>query len=221
MENTVAMVFFVICWLGYARYHDHSSPEKPNLLTITNHYRLQWMREMLGRENRSIDAITVGNLTRSFTFFASTTIFILAALVSLLGYREKVNAIIQDIPFAMPNDEFFWQVKILLLMVIFIYAFFKFSWSLRQYNYLGIYIAAAPDYRVRKDEHEALAIKGAFITGNAAKHFNNGLRAYYFGLATLAWFVHPYFFMLAIGWVVYVTYRREYRSSTLKNLKNQ
>jgi uncharacterized membrane protein len=219
-QNIIALAFFILCWVGYTRYHDTSASDKPSLLSVTNYYRLQWMREMLGRENRSLDAIMVGNLTRSFTFFASTTIFLLAALVSLLGYREKVNAIIHGVPFALINDEVFWQVKILTLMIIFIYAFFKFTWSLRQYNYLSIYIAAAPDYRVRKDEHEALAVKGAFIMGNAAKHFNNGLRAYYFGLATLAWFVHPWLFMFATGWVVYVTHRREYRSSTLKNLSH-
>ncbi len=216
LHDLIALVFFIACWFGYASYAEHE--ERPNLVSATNKYRLQWMREMVARENRSLDAIMVGNLARSFTFFASTTIFILAALVSMLGYRERMNEILSHLPHTTLNDPVLWQIKIFLLIIIFIYAFFKYTWSMRQYNYVSIFIAAAPDYRVRKDEHEAIAQLGAQLTGNAAKHFNNGLRAYYFGLAALGWCINPYIFMIATLWVVLVTYRREYRSHTLKTL---
>jgi uncharacterized membrane protein len=218
-QEWMALGFFLVCWRGYSYYADHQASGKNSLLTATDHYRLQWMREMMRRENRSLDAIMIGNLAKSFTFFASTTMFILAALVSALGYRERVNEVLSDIPFAKLSEPGFWQMKIFLLMIIFIYGFFKFSWSMRQYNYVSIYIAACPDYRERQDEHEGWAQRGAFLVGNAARHFNNGLRAYYFGLAALAWFIHPYFFICMTAWVVYVTYRREYRSATLKNLR--
>jgi uncharacterized membrane protein len=218
MDDWIALGTFMVLWLGYSRFSEHGSHTASNLVNATNQYRLQWMREMVGRENRSVDAIMIGNLARSFTFFASTTIFILAAQMSFLGYRERLNLIIQEIPFARLNEPGLWQLKIFLLIFIFIFAFFKFTWSMRQYNYVSIFIGAAPDYRVRKDEHEAIAQKGAQLLANAAKHFNNGLRAYYFGLATLAWFVHPYAFILATILVVCVIYRREFRSNTLKNL---
>lgn len=217
-QDWAALGFFIFCWVAYAQYSAHEIGD--TLLAAVNRYRIQWMREMLKRENRSVDAIVIGNLTRSFTFFASTTMFILAALVSMTGYRDKANLIISEIPFAKVSDPGLWQIKIFLLVIIFTYAFFKYTWSMRQYNYVNIFIAAAPDYRERVDEHEGLALKGAALTGNAARHFNNGLRAYYFGLAALAWFVHPYFFMAATALIVFVTYRREYRSATLKYLRS-
>jgi uncharacterized membrane protein len=217
-QDWTALAFFTVCWFGYAVYSDRKDVREDSLFSATNRMRLQWMREMLGRENRSVDAIIIGNLTRSFTFFASTTMFVLAALVSVLGYRERVNAIIADIPFAKLSDGAFWQMKIYLLIIIFIYAFFKFTWSLRQYNYVSLFIGAVPDYRARLNEHEHLAQKGANLTVNAARHFNNGLRAYYFGLAALGWFVHPYLFIAATAWIVHVTHRREFRSTTMKIL---
>ncbi|MDX1975590.1 MAG: DUF599 domain-containing protein [Rickettsiales bacterium] len=217
-QEWLALTFFIVCWFGYAYYSGHEARTTPHLMGATNSLRLRWMREMLGRENRSLDAIMVGNLARSFTFFASTSMFILAALVSTLGYRDRVNDIIHEIPYTKLNDPFIWQIKIFTLIIIFIYAFFKHTWSMRQYNYVCMFIAAAPDYRERKDEHEAIAQKGALLTSNAARHFGNGLRAYYYGLATLAWFLHPYAFMTATALVVYVTYRREFRSATLKHL---
>lgn len=218
LQEWLALAFFALCWVGYARYSEMRDRREDSLFSATNRMRLQWMREMLERENRSVDAIIIGNLTRSFTFFASTSMFVLAALVSMLGYRERVNAVLVEIPFAKISDGAFWQLKIFLLIFIFIYGFFKFTWSMRQYNYVNMFIGSVPDYRVRKDEHATLAERGAKLTVNAARHFNNGLRAYYFGLAALAWIIHPYLFMLATAWVVRVTHRREFRSATLKIL---
>jgi uncharacterized membrane protein len=217
-QEWLALAFFVVCWFGYARYSRKHDMDDGSLFSATNKMRLNWMREMMGRENRSVDSIIVGNLTRSFTFFASTSIFIIAALFSMLGYRERVNEVLSGIPFAQLSDGMFWQMKTFLLIFIFVYAFFKFTWSMRQYNYVNMFIGAAPDYRVRKDEHEELAQRGAKLTINAARHFNNGLRAYYFGLAALAWVIHPYLFVIATAWVVRVTHRREFRSTTMKIL---
>ncbi len=214
--DVMAVTFFVGSWWAYTRRADHAGQE--NLLAATNRYRLQWMREMLDRENRTMDAIMVGNLLRSITFFANTTIFILLGLMTMLGYGEKAGKVLEAIPFVEPATGFLWEIKIFLLIIIFIYAFFKYSWSLRQYNYAGIFIGAAPPRGSLDIDREAYAQKGAWLIGNAAKHFNNGLRAYYFGLAALAWFVHPLLFAAATAWVLFVTHRREYRSGTLSNL---
>lgn len=219
-QEFLALAFFGGCWWGYALFADHKSHSDATLLAATNRYRTQWMREMLKRENRTMDAIMVGNLQRSISFFANTTIFILLGLMTALGYHDRATAIIGAIPFAKPLTGFAWELRIFLLIIIFIYAFFKYTWSLRQYNYAGIFIVAAPSSKDRLEEHNDIAIKGSHLVGNAAKHFNNALRAYYFGLAALSWFIHPYLFMAATGWVVFVTYRREYRSTTLRNLSS-
>jgi len=212
----LALAFFLASWAAYTHYADQ--PGQGNLLAATSRYRLDWMREMLKREQRTMDAIMIGNLSRSITFFANTTIFILLGLMTMLGYHEKASAIIGAIPFAEQGNGFLWETKIFLLILIFIYSFFKYTWSMRQYNYAGIFVAAAPSAHERVSEHELIAEKGAYLVANAARHFNNGLRAYYFGLAALGWFIHPLVFMLATAWVVHVTHRREYRSATLNNL---
>lgn len=215
--DMLALALFILSWYGYITYADRQTT-KGSLLAITNRFRLQWMREMLRRENRTMDSIMVGNLLRSISFFANTTIFILLGLMTMLGYAEKAGTVLAAIPFVKPSTGFMWEVKIFLLIIIFIYAFFKYTWSLRQYNYAGIYIVAAPASRDMVEDHEAIAQKGASLVANAAKHFNNGLRAYYFGLAALAWFIHPVAFMVATAWVLFVTHRREFRSGTLNNL---
>lgn len=216
--DVLAVAIFLLGWGGYSFFADHCPHRQDSLLKTMSRYRLCWMQEMLGRENRMMDATIVGNILRSIAFFANTTIFILLGLVTMLGYREQASAVLSSIPFAQATSTFMWDMKMFLMIVIFSYAFFKYTWSVRQYNYAGIFIGAAPQRSANREEHAAIAQKGANLIGNAARHFNLGIRAYYFGLAALAWFVNSWLFMAATIWVIYVTYRREFRSFTLMNL---
>jgi len=214
--DVLALAWFAVCWLGYAAYADHKSLTQQTLVSVMDSYRLAWMLKMLARDNRIVDTTSVANLQRSISFFASTTIFILLGLMASLGRETEVLHILDRLPYS-GSDNSLWQIKVILLIMIFIYAFFKYTWSLRQYNYVSIFISAAP---LIADEQtaEPYALKGAHLSGNSGKHFNLGLRAYYFGLAALSWFLNAWLFIIAATWVVYVVYRREFRSHTLSYL---
>lgn len=218
LPDLLALGFFILCWVAYAYATETARCSEKSLLAVTNAYRTQWMREMIRRDNRTMDAIMIGNLQRSIAFFANTTIFIVLGLITMLGYHDQSVDIIENIPFASPATPFLWEMKIFLLIIIFVYAFFKYTWSMRQYNYAGIFVNSIPPHSECLTRYDAIAAKGGYLIGNAAKHFNNGLRAYYFGLAALAWFINPYLFMGITALVVVVTHRREYHSTTLANL---
>lgn len=215
----LALIFYIISWAGYAHFTDLARQHERSLLNVTNGYRTRWMHEMIRRDNRSMDVIMIGNLQRSIAFFANTSIFISLGLIGLLGIHDRAAEIISAIPFSERPTPFQWELKIGLLIIIFIYAFFKYTWSMRQYNYAGIFVGSIlPHNECDAAYTELNTAKGGFLISNAAKHFNNGLRAYYFGLAALAWFVNPYLFMAVTALVVFVTHRREYHSTTLANL---
>lgn len=220
LNDLLALLFFVAAWAGYAIFADRMSRRSGNLLTVMDEYRLNWMRQMLRRENRMMDATLIGNLLRSISFFASTTIFIVLGLFTMLRYREEASSILTTIPYTAPATPMLWEAKIFLLAVIFVYAFFKYTWSLRQYNYACIVVGAAPPSNERTPHFDEYAQNAARLVGNAAKHFNMGLRAYYFGLAALSWFLNAYVFIAASAWVVGVLYRREFRSLALQYLMN-
>lgn len=219
-EDMLALAWFMLCWVGYALYAERLNKGANSLLAATNEYRLNWMRQMLGRDNRMVDASLIGNILRSISFFASTTIFIILGLFTLLKYRDEAEDIISAIPYASDTTPVMWEFKTFLLVVIFVYTFFKYTWSLRQYDYACIIVGAAPFAHERNGHFEEYARNAANMIGNAAKHFGMGLRGYYFGLAALAWFFHAYAFMLACTWVVLVLYRREFRSNALQYLQN-
>ena len=90
---------------------------------------------------------------------------------------------------------------------------------MRQYNFCAIVIGSAPmpnDTHVSTEQRRALAEHTANLIDLAANQFNYGLRAYYFALAVLGWFLHPLVFMLTTLGVICVLYRREFHSKTLQ-----
>jgi uncharacterized membrane protein len=58
----------------------------------------------------------------------------------------------------------------------------------------------------------------AVIVSFANRNFNQGLRAYYFGVAALTWFLHPALMIAMTLAVLYVLHEREFRSVTLEVL---
>jgi uncharacterized membrane protein len=216
--DMVAIVFFVALWVGYSYYAAAQYHRTPNLMRIMDQMRIRWMRQTLKRESRIVDGTLVGNLLRSISFFANTSIFILFGLLTVIGYRESAVKMLQTVPFAVNTTEFMWEVKVFTLAIIFIHAFFKFTWSLRQYNYCCILVGAAPMPNERPETHDDYATKAGNLIANAGRHFNMGLRAYYFGLAAISWFLHPVLFMALTALVVYVLHRREFRSHAVNNM---
>jgi uncharacterized membrane protein len=180
------------------------------------------MRRVLLRDNRVGDAALIANLERNVSFLASTTILILAGLLTVFTVSEQISSLVSQIPFAISASPLSVQLKMLMLVVIFVYAFFTFTWSMRQYGFCSIVLGAAPmveEKGVSVGERERYAFYAARVIDLAGLSYNHGLRAYYFALSVLAWFISPYLFFLSTSFVVAVLYRREFKSRSLLALK--
>lgn len=214
-----AFLTFAMAWFAYAAFADHRSHKVPNLHTRMDHYRREWMVRMIGRDNRMVDVQIMRILSRNSQFFASTTMLVLGALIALTGYIQQALDVVSGLPFTAKGSARLIEMKIVLLVVIFVYAFFKFTWAMRQTGQATTLIGAAPPTPEGDPEQYADVIdRIAKIASYSGTNFNNGLRAYYFALAALAWFLHPGLMILATAWVIYVLYAREFRSKTLKAL---
>ncbi len=219
LPHLIAVVWFVICWVGYTRYAQAKGRSTPCLASVLHLYREDWMRRMLLRDNRIADANVIGNLERNASFFASSTLIILAGILTVLGASDRAVSLLADLPFVQAASREMSEVKLLCLGVVFVYAFFTFSWCMRQYNFAAVLVGSAPmigERHVTEQERKAFAERTARVISMAANQFNQGLRAYYFGMATLAWFINPWFFMMVSTGVVLVLYRREFHSDVLE-----
>ena len=77
------------------------------------------------------------------------------------------------------------QVHLFIMLAMFVLSFFAFTLALRQFNHFCIMIGAI-DHSGHTSASEIDAI--AQLNSLAAKNFNNGIRAYYFSVPTVAWF---------------------------------
>jgi uncharacterized membrane protein len=218
--DAAALVLFAATWAGYQWYADHSDTARPRLSREMDRFMREWLTRMAERDNRMVDVNVLRNLTRSSQFFASTTMLILGALVALMGYAEKAASVVADLPFTQQASERVWEFKILVLLLIFVYAFFKFSWSYRLFNYVAIIIGSVPvlDRGGTEAEAAAVARRAGALNVVAGRHFNRGQRAFFFALAYLGWFVSPYAFMAGTGAVLFVMWRRQFASDAREAL---
>ncbi|MCB1801941.1 MAG: DUF599 family protein [Gammaproteobacteria bacterium] len=219
--DLLALTWFLTCWVGYTRYAKHRSATEICLASVMHMYRREWMLQMMYRENRMSDMSAVSTLERNVSFFASSALLILAGILTLFSYIDQAIVLFNDLPLATEQTRLQWEGKVLLLVVIFVYAFFKFTWSLRQVGFAAVLIGAAPNANqsdISETEVREASERAARVVSMAAHHFNFGLRSYYFAIAVLAWFVSPWLFVAAASLVVFVLYRREFHSSALSTL---
>jgi len=217
--DALALVLLVVLWSGYQWHADYGRSAHPRLSREMERYMHEWLMRMAERDNRMVDVNILRNLTRSSQFFASTTMLILGALIALMGYAEKAASVVAELPFTQQATERVWELKILVLLLIFVYAFFKFTWSIRQFGFGSILVGATLKQGGTPGQYAVHIDRIASILAFANRNFNQGLRAYYFGVATLSWFLHPVLMIAMTLGVIYVLYQREFRSQTLELLQ--
>lgn len=219
----LALLAFMCLWVGYAWFAKAWARKRPSLLATTNRYRRYWMMQASQREPRMLDGIITQSLSQTPSFFSSTAILIVGGLFAVLGTTEKATELMSEIPFAQTTSLVVFEFKVLVLVAIFVYAFFRFSWCMRQYTFLALVIGAMPppeDFDSGKFDRTVYVDRAAAMVGAAAESFNDGLRAYYFSFAALAWFISPLAMVMATGLVVLILYSREFRSEVLAILKD-
>lgn len=218
----VAMAWFAVIVVGYRLLALHPALAKRNIQNAVQRQRIKWMQTMVRRDNRVVDTFVIGNLGQGNAFFASTSAIAIGGLTAVLGRGETARAFLQDLPYVAEMPPLLWELKILFLIGIFIYAFFKFAWAFRMSHYTGIMVGATPlldANNVRACEEHAY--RCAVLSGISAEHSSAGLRALYYSIAALAWFFHPLLFMAATAWVVGILARRDYLSQARQVLAEE
>ena len=116
LPDMLALGWFFLCWVGYAWYADHRRWGTRELASVLHEYRLRWMRRVLERENRIADTVVLQTVMRSDNLFITTTLFIIAGLISSLGAVERVQAMVSGIGFIAVSSPETLQVRILVLI---------------------------------------------------------------------------------------------------------
>lgn len=215
--DIVALGFFIAAWVGYAYLNERSRICHSGLNFLMDGYRETWMRRMLERDQRMVDTQILAALHNGAAFFATTSLFAIGGALTVLRSSGEIAAIAADLPVGIESTRRLWEVKTVGITVIFVYAFFKFAWAYRLYNYVAILLGATPPPS-EKDTPEAKAHvhRTAGLFTAAGRHFNRGQRAFFFALGYLGWFAGPLVLIATTAVVVFVMWWRQYRSDSLR-----
>lgn len=215
-----AIVYFAILWVGYARFTHYraKSGKHPTISRNMRSLRVSWMNAAIERDIRIPDATLLSSQERVASFFASASMLILAALMTTVYSPPNLDDLLAFLPFAEHQSPNQIRAKLLMIVAVFVYAFFKFTWGIRQYGFVSVMIGAMPDQTHSAEMRQSYAKYTAKVMDNAAIDSNLGLRAYYFAMALMSWLISPVSFLVVTTLVVIVLYHRECHSRTISNM---
>jgi len=215
--DVLALFCFILCWIGYTWFSRRKAKNTNCIARCLHQHRIHWMYEVMTKDLRVGEASLLANLERNIAFFASTTLLVLAGVLTLFAQVERLELVISSIPYAESPIAAMLQLKLGLLTFIFVLAFFQFTWSMRQYGFLNVMIGAAPvDLSGLNKNLHGYAKQMAIVQDQAAHSYNYGLRSYYFSIAAMCWFFHPALFIFASVFVVYTLFNREFNSKAVR-----
>jgi uncharacterized membrane protein len=215
----IALGCFICAWVAYAIALEWTPLGRRSLNARMDAYREIWMQRMLARNPRIVDTQITASLQNGTAFFASTSLLAIGGALALLRSTDAVLDIVSALPFGIAPTRVQWEAKVLGLVVIFAYAFFKFAWAYRLFNYVAILLGAAPPVEeMDTPAARAHARRAAKLIERAGRHFNRGQRAIFFALGYLGWFLGPSALIVATLAVLAVTIRRQFASESLHGL---
>jgi uncharacterized membrane protein len=223
--DLAAFVYFFVAIVLYRYLCGPDALGKRSMPGAIQAQRVRWMANMAMRgEHRTMDVILLNNLAQGNAFFASTTALVVGGMAAVMGSGDKAQAALERLPYAAQASPILWELKLVTIIMIFVFAFFKFAWAFRLGHYTAIMIGAAPLLKTEDDAAKAAcadhAARTARLAGLSAEHANSGLRAFYYAIAVLAWFYHPIAFIVATTWVVAILARRDYFSRSLAVIRD-
>lgn len=215
--DTLALVVFIICWLGYEPFLQKISKKSGLITKDLSVVRAAWMKEMTLRGLKLFDSNLMGHAVNSAGNFSSANLLLIAAVAGALfsGHlpAKAVVALGLDVPTVL-----LFQLKLGLILLCLTRGLLNFIWALRQMNYCAAAMGSLPEIL-----DEATAPKFAAAISNilepAMSNFSQGVRGYYFSLASAAWLFGPEALIIASVGAILLLGWRQSRSQAARGLR--
>jgi uncharacterized membrane protein len=179
--------------------------------------RLRWlqMHQGIDREHRVFDAILLGHISNSVSFFGSGTLIVLAGLVGALANVNSLFLLTRELTFldrAMSLELF--TLYFALLTLILALCFFSFTYALRKMAYTFAMLGGLQATRGESPEARVMGEQSAVVLTEAVRSINAGIRGFYYAVAALFFFAGPYVSIAATIAITALLYYRQLFSPT-------
>jgi uncharacterized membrane protein len=179
--------------------------------------RLRWlqMHQGIEREHRVFDAILLGHISNSISYFGSGTLIVLAGLVSALANVNSVYVLTRGLKVVDPgmSSELF-TLYFALLTLILAMCFFSFTYALRKMAYTFAMLGGLQATRADSLEARVMGEQSAVVLTEAVRSINSGIRGFYYAVASLFLFAGPYVAIVATLAITGLLYYRQLFSPT-------
>jgi uncharacterized membrane protein len=223
-ETLIAVGFYIINWFFYLWLMDYSPWRKKTLSYLVAQKRIEWLEATAQRSNRIVDSTMLMGQMNGSLFYASSALLALGACFALLTNREHITDLLFATLHQIDTTETYIEVKIISLMLIFAYCFFKFGWAFRLFTYSSVLIGSIPNPQKDASEEynqkiQKSCMQAAHINIQAARHFDRGQRAIFASLPLLSWFAGNKIMMVTSVIIVLAMLRRQFLSQSVYILK--
>ena len=188
-----------------------------SLNTQLHAVRMRWlqMHQGIEREHRVFDAILLGHISNSISYFGSGTLLVLAGLVGALANVNNVFLLTRGLSFVDKSMSLqLFTLCVFLLTAILAQCFFSFTYALRKMAYTFAMLGGLQATKADSVEARVMGEQSAVVLTEAVRSINTGIRGYYYAVAALFLFAGPYACMAATLIITALLYYRQLYSPT-------
>jgi uncharacterized membrane protein len=185
----------------YLRYRLRQDPAY-SVQAVNNLARRAWVESVM-QERRDIMAVqTLRNSIMAATFLASTAVLLVVGVLTLSGQGDRLSDTWHALNFIGATHTELWVVKLLLMLLDLIVAFFCGAMTIRLYHHAA-YLINIP---LEMSRDFATPARVTAVMNRAGRFYGIGMRAYYFTVPLLFWLFGPEFLLLMTALLVFVLF---------------
>lgn len=161
--------------------------------SVNSDARAAWVENIMAEKSNAILAVqTLRNSTMAATFLASTAILLMMGTLNLMQ-NSNASSLLHSLQSGIAAGDDMQQIKLLILLATFFWAFFSFSLALRMYNHVGYLINASND----KCQFHPTSHYVSRLLNRSGNYYSLGMRAYYVSVPLVFALFNPYYTVLA------------------------
>src|SRR5512139_89592 len=202
-------VAFVISAATVAAYYSFLNLKVRENPTYTIHgvhalARRLWVANVMRSSNKDVMAVqTLRNWIMGSSLMASTAALLIIGTLTLSGQAENIAHSWHSLSLGGSHATELWILKVMLLLVDFIVAFFAFAMSVRLANHV-VFMINVQEYEAHHNLSPESVARRLHRSGTM---FSIGMRAFLFAIPLVFWLFGPYFLLISSFGLVIALHR--------------
>lgn len=206
MNDIVSFLLSVLVLAMYHWYLRYKIRKDPyyTVQAVNRTARTLWVETFMNAGKPDVIPVqTLRNSTMAATFLASTAVLLIMGVLTLSTQAQGGSWRALNLYGASQPE--LWALKLIILLVDLLVAFFSFSMAIRIFNHVGFLINVPLELN-----HQSITARHvAMHLNSAGKYYSIGMRAYYFCVPLVFWLFGPHFMVAATVALVFLLYKHD------------